>query len=100
MIIQPALQSVTLSSQSSCQGKSESLLRCHEWRGLKEKDAHSRIAERKYLKLLYKLHEQNNTLNADWSALCAGCDMKKRCKKDRVEQKLTVYCLEGCFQRK
>lgn len=31
--------------------------RLYEWKGLKEKDNHHRIAEGKYLKYLYSLHE-------------------------------------------
>ena len=32
--------------------------RLYEWKGLENKDAHHRIAEGKYLKYLYSLHEK------------------------------------------
>lgn len=78
--------------------------RLYEWKGLKSKDKHSRIAEGKYLKLLYRLHEENNTLNVHKerlkSKLCPKCDMGKLCKEANKAGKLTVYCLEGVFVKK
>lgn len=77
--------------------------RLYEWVGLKHKDEIPRIAEGKYLKLLYELHEKSGTLNADKNKLkiilCPKCDMQDICKKERSEGKLTVYCLEGIFTR-
>jgi hypothetical protein len=70
--------------------------RLYEWYGLDSRNAVPRIAEGKYLKLLYSLHEDRGTLNATPDALCSGCDMSAKCP---VEGKLTVYCLEGCFTR-
>jgi len=56
-----------------------------------------RIAEGKYLKLLYSLHERDGTLNlSDVSKLCPRCDLESKCPE---KQKLTVYCLEGIFKR-
>lgn len=72
--------------------------RLYEWRGLKQKDMHHRIAEGKYLKYLYTLHEKRGTLDADTvTALCAQCDMGKLCERDGSVEKLSVYCIEGCF---
>jgi len=72
--------------------------RLYEWFGLKNKDKIPRIAEGKYLKLLYKLHEENGTL--DKTLLCNNCDMESKCKEDGTFHKLSVYCLEGCFKNK
>ena len=73
----------------------------YEWRGLDAKDKHHRIAEGKYLKYLYKLHERNGTLDADNVAdLCAKCNLTKRCIDEGHEGKLTVFCIEGCFYKK
>lgn len=75
--------------------------RLYEWKGLDNKDKHHRIAEGKYLKLLYKLHEEKGTLNVDnVKTLCPECDMGKLCKEANKVGKLTVYCLEGCFLKK
>lgn len=75
--------------------------RLYEWKGLKEKDKIPRIAEGKYLKLLYELHEKKGTLNINKvelkSKLCPQCDKAELCKKEGKEGKLTVYCLEGIF---
>lgn len=75
--------------------------RLYEWIGYKNKDKIPRIAEGKYLKLLYKLHEEKGTLNTDnVKLLCPKCDMGKNCKKEGHEGKLTVFCLEGTFTKK
>ena len=70
----------------------------YEWLTLSEKDNHHRIAEGKYLKYLYSLHEKNNTLDKDIEALCP-CRLKQKCANEGTEQKLTVYCIEGCFEK-
>lgn len=71
--------------------------RLYEWFGLARKDEVSRIVEGKYLKLIYSLHEKNGTLDVnDVRQLCQNCDMENLCSE---KQKLTVYCLEGSFQR-
>ncbi len=62
----------------------------YEWFGLEDKDTVHRIAEGKYLKLLYSLHEKRGTLNS--GAVCKGCRLGSKCP---VSGKLTVYCLEG-----
>ncbi len=75
--------------------------RLYELKGLENKDTHHRIAEGKYLKLLYKLHEERGTLDVDnVKILCPNCDMEKLCKEAGKEGKLTVYCIEGCFKKK
>lgn len=76
--------------------------RLYEWRGMKHKDEIPRIAEGKYLKLLYFLHEKNGTLNVDKKdihELCSKCDMGDLCKEEGKEGKLSVYCLEGIFRK-
>lgn len=78
--------------------------RLYEWIGFEHKDKVPRIAEGKYLKLLYSLHEQLGTLNLHKNQLrfelCPKCDMGDICKKEEHPHKLTVYCLEGTFIKK
>lgn len=84
----------------SC-NSSKGAKRLYEWKGLDNKDKHHRIAEGKYLKLLYKLHEEQGTLDLeDVKELCSKCDMEKLCEKEDTVEKLSVYCLEGCFLKK
>ncbi len=75
--------------------------RLYEWKGLQEKDAIPRIAEGKYLKLLYDLHEQRGTLNVDKNELgrrmCPDCDLRERCEEERTVEKLSVYVWKGGF---
>lgn len=78
---------------SNCNSKKGSK-RLYEWYGLESRNALPRIAEGKYLKLLYALHEKRGTLNAVPVDLCPACDMGAKCP---VEGKLSVYCLEGPF---
>ena len=74
--------------------------RLYEWRGLDAKDDHHRIAEGKYLKYLYSLHEKRGTLDINNIAdLCKACNLGKRCEEESTVGKLTVYCIEGCFQK-
>ena len=77
--------------------------RLYEWKGLREKDAIPRIAEGKYLKLLYDLHDKCGTLNVeknDFSRkLCPACNLKARCVEEGTVEKLTVFCLEGGFHQ-
>jgi len=71
--------------------------RLYEWFGLEKRNTIPRIAEGKYLKLIYSLHEHNGTLNlSDVSRLCPRCDLEHKCPK---KQKLTVYCLEGIYTK-
>lgn len=76
----------------------------YEWIGLKNKDNIPRIAEGKYLKLIYELHKQTGTLNISKDELkgklCINCSEGHLCKDAGTEGKLTVYCLEGGFGRK
>jgi hypothetical protein len=78
--------------------------RLYEWIGIPNKDKIPRIAEGKYLKLIYEMHENLRTLNTDKTELknklCPICGMLDLCKKEGHEGKLTVYCLEGIFRRK
>jgi 5-methylcytosine-specific restriction endonuclease McrA len=78
---------------ASCNSKKGSK-RLYEWYGLENRNALPRIAEGKYLKLLYSLHEKHGTLDAVPVALCSSCDLSARCP---VEGKLSVFCLEGTF---
>lgn len=74
--------------------------RLYEWKGLEHKDTHHRIAEGKYLKYLYSLHEKRGTLEVDnVKQLCPECNMGKQCEKDHTVEKLSVYCIEGCFHK-
>lgn len=83
---------------------SKSSKRLYEWIGLKNKDKVPRIAEGKYLKLLYDLHDKQGTLEVDknelTSKLCTLCNMPSICERDKCGGKLTVYCLEGLFPTK
>jgi len=76
--------------------------RLYEWMGLAAKDDVPRIAEGKYLKLLFELHEGRRTLDIDKKdlpqRLCPACDLGRLCVNERTVGKLTVYCLEGCFR--
>jgi hypothetical protein len=80
-------------SSKSCKG-------LYKWRGLEAKDNHHRIAEGKYLKYLYSLHEKNGTLDVGVDELCPVCSLEQTCIEDEHEGKLTVYCIEGCFLKK
>jgi hypothetical protein len=75
--------------------------RLYEWKGLKANDDIPRIAEGKYLKLLYELPGRRGTLDADKKELglrlCPVCSLKPRCIGADSAGKLTVYCLEGIF---
>ncbi|NVM56111.1 MAG: HNH endonuclease [Candidatus Helarchaeota archaeon] len=77
--------------------------RLYEWKGLEHKDEIPRIAEGKYLKLLYELHEELGTLAVRKkelpSEICPKCDMGARCEIEKHQGKLTVYCLEGMFDK-
>lgn len=74
--------------------------RLYEWRGLKAKDTYHRIAEGKYLKYLYSLHEKQGTLDvSNVQELCKRCNMQKACEKEGSVEQLSVYCIEGCFHR-
>ena len=68
--------------------------RLYEWYGLESRNELPRIAEGKYLKLLYALHEKKGTLNAIPTDLCPSCDLGSKCP---IGGKLSVYCLEGPF---
>ena len=72
--------------------------RLYEWYGLENRYNVPRIAEGKYLKLLYSLHKKMDTLDVqDVTKLCSKCDLHKKCPE---KEKLTVYCLEGIFTKK
>ena len=76
--------------------------RLYEFFTLKNKDSIPRIAEGKYLKLLYELHEKAGTLNLDkenLKELCNKCDLGKLCEEEGTEGKLSVYCLEGVWRK-
>jgi hypothetical protein len=81
-----------------CCNSSKSDKRLYEWYELDRRYEVPRIAEGKYLKLLYALHEQMGTLDVkDVSQLCPKCDLGAKCPE---KAKLTVYCLEGLFCKK
>jgi len=69
----------------------------YEWFSLQRKDEVPRVAEGKYLKLLYPLHEGLGTLDAgraDLERLCRDCEVGYLCEESR----LTVYCLESVMR--
>jgi hypothetical protein len=68
----------------------------YEWKGLQEKNNHHRIAEGKYLKYLYTLHERSGTLDKTLHDLCPCC-LKEKCVEEEHGEKFTVYCIEGFF---
>lgn len=73
--------------------------RLYEFYGLKNRNKIPRIAEGKYLKLLYDELDQRNLLDMDRksiSDLCDMCDLGEKCP---VPENLTVYCLEGVFTK-
>lgn len=66
---------------------------------MSKKDEIPRIAEGKYLKLIYDLHENNGTLDKDdVTNLYPDCELDKNCIEYGTEGKLTTYCLEGIFK--
>lgn len=76
--------------------------RLYEWYGYAKKDEISGIAEGKYLKLIFHLHDKLGTLDTNrhqLHQLCSRCDMGKLCKKIGKKGKLNVYCLEGIFTK-
>lgn len=73
--------------------------RLYQWKGLKAKDEHNRIAEGKYLKYLYSLHERQGTLDCVATDMCPKCNMRAQCEKDNSVEKISVYCIEGCFHK-
>lgn len=81
----------------SC-NSSKGAKRLYEWKGLKNKDQHHRVAEGKYLKLLYKMHEVKGSLNeTEIKNLCLHCNMEQLCAEANSVEKMSVYCIEGCF---
>ena len=73
--------------------------RLYEFYGLKNRNKIPRIAEGKYLKLLYDELDKRGVLDIDRdniSDLCDECDLDKNCP---VPEDLTVYCLEGIFTK-
>lgn len=75
--------------------------RLYEWRGLDAKDTFHRVAEGKYLKYLYQLHEKQGTLDVETiTDLCKKCNMQKHCEEENSVEKISVYCVEGCFYHK
>lgn len=71
-----------------------------QWLGLKDKDKLHRLVAGKYLKQLYELHADHETLalyKDSISQLCPECRNGPTCIKwDKVE-KLTCFCLESVF---
>ena len=80
----------------------------YEWYGYDRRNEIPRIAEGKYLKLLYKLHEEKGTLNMGLEEikekLCKDCNNKYLCDRyvengDVEESILTIYCLESILRK-
>jgi len=73
--------------------------RLYEFYGLENRNRIPRIAEGKYLKLLYDELDQRGLLETDRKGipdLCDRCDLGEKCP---VPEDLTVYCLEGVFTK-
>lgn len=59
-----------------------------------------RILAGKYLKELYKIHEENNTLNVrrnDMEEYCEKCKLTEECAKWKSKHTITPLCLETIF---
>lgn len=83
----------------SC-NSSKGAKRFYEWDGPENIGQFVRIAESKYLKLLYHLHELRGTLDySDVKELCKSCDMTNICTENKTVEKLSVFCIEGCFKK-
>jgi hypothetical protein len=73
--------------------------RLYEFFGLENRYKIPRIAEGKYLKLLYDELGKKGLLEAgrdNLGALCKNCDLDRKCP---VSEELTVCCLEGIFTK-
>jgi 5-methylcytosine-specific restriction endonuclease McrA len=73
--------------------------RLYEFYGLDSRNEVPRIAEGKYLKLLYTELEKRGLLDIDRAnikRLCQQCDLGRLCPE---KEELTVYCLEGVFNK-
>lgn len=71
-----------------------------EWLGLKEKDNIPRLVAGKYLKELFELHQEKNTLDisvAELDQICRNCRNPKLCEEWDSAGKLTCFCLESIF---
>ena len=71
-----------------------------EWLGLKEKDNLHRIVAGKYLKQLFDMHEEKETIDTkkeDIKTLCLKCNNKLLCIKWNKVEELTCFCLESIF---
>jgi hypothetical protein len=71
----------------------------YEWFGLEGRDAVPRVAEGKYLKLLFTLHETGGTLDIDRKRLpqlCGHCEQGHLCTEGT---QLSVYCLESVLMK-
>jgi hypothetical protein len=66
-----------------------------------------RIAEGKYLKLVYEVLKERNLFDLDddkiRESICPKCDVKKMCIRENSEGKLSPLCLDGtltfCFMK-
>ncbi len=73
--------------------------RLYEFFGLKMRNKIPRIAEGKYLKLIYDELEMRDLLDMNReniSNLCEVCDLDPKCP---VPEDLSVFCLEGVFTK-
>lgn len=72
----------------------------YQWLGLKKKDRLHRLVAGKYLKELFELHAQHETLDTNKNAidqLCPQCRNTPACEKWGTVQKFTCFCLESVF---
>lgn len=70
------------------------------WLGLKKKDGLHRLVAGKYLKQLFDLHTEKETMDIhkdNIENLCKECKNKPVCIEWDKESKLTCFCLESIF---
>lgn len=72
----------------------------YAWLGLKKKDNLHRLVAGKYLKELYSLHDEQDTLSIqknEIQILCERCRNEGVCVEWDTIQELTCFCLESVF---
>jgi hypothetical protein len=70
--------------------------RLYEWYTEENRDKIPRIAEGKYLKLLYEIHKKNNSL--DNEKMCEDCDLGEKCKEEQSREQTHRLLPRRSFQ--
>lgn len=73
--------------------------RLYEWKEFDANDKHHSIAEGKYLKYLYHRHERQGALDCTATEVCPKCNLRPKCEAEDSVEKISVYCIEGCFHK-